>query len=433
MQLSVGGTAQVVADYAARLASALPQYQVRPIRQVAEAEGALLGRIRLLIVSMVLLILVLTALCVLATMAALAMERRKDVGLMKSLGGSISRIVGLFLAEVGVLGAAGGLIGAILRRCLSYWMGQRVFGTAITPRWEVFPVTIALMVVVALAGALAVAPAGQYKACGNFARRIGTWRRSFKSENLRKEFGNVRALDGVSFSVEAGEWIAIMGPSGSGKTTLINILGGLDTPTSGQAIVDGTDVARLDEAGLTRFRAEKIGFIFQQFHLVPYLTALENVMLAQYFHSTTDEKEAQQSLERVGLGDRIEHLPSQLSGGEQQRVAVARALINHPKLILADEPTGNLDEANEEIVLGLLRELTAEGHTILMVTHAAIHRPPRRPPHRSRSRAPGASSVSGAEAGASVKAGMARVYVTLYFVVDCVLQRRNAGSNCKRG
>jgi putative ABC transport system ATP-binding protein len=190
-------------------------------------------------------------------------------------------------------------------------------------------------------------------------------------DNLRKEFGNVRALDGVSFRVDAGEWIAIMGPSGSGKTTLINILGGLDTPTAGQAIVDGTDVARLDEAGLTRFRAEKIGFIFQQFHLVPYLTAVENVMLAQYFHSTTDEKEAQKALERVGLGDRIEHLPTQLSGGEQQRVAVARALINHPKLILADEPTGNLDEANEEIVLSLLRELHSEGHTILMVTHAA--------------------------------------------------------------
>jgi len=190
-------------------------------------------------------------------------------------------------------------------------------------------------------------------------------------ENLRKEYGNVRALDGITLSVEAGEWIAIMGPSGSGKTTLINILGGLDTPTSGKAIVDGTDVARLDEAGLTRFRSEKIGFIFQQFHLVPYLTALENVMLAQYFHSTTDESEARAALERVGLAGRLTHLPAQLSGGEQQRVAVARALINHPKLILADEPTGNLDEANEAIVLRLLRELHAEGHTILMVTHAA--------------------------------------------------------------
>jgi len=188
-------------------------------------------------------------------------------------------------------------------------------------------------------------------------------------EALRKEFGNVRALDGVSFHVDEGDWIAIMGPSGSGKTTLINILGGLDTPTGGQAVVDGTDVARLKEAGLTRYRAEKIGFIFQQFHLVPYLTALENVMLAQYFHSTTDAKEACQALERVGLKDRVTHLPAQLSGGEQQRVAVARALINHPKLVLADEPTGNLDEANQETVIQLLRELHDEGHTILMVTH----------------------------------------------------------------
>jgi putative ABC transport system ATP-binding protein len=188
-------------------------------------------------------------------------------------------------------------------------------------------------------------------------------------EALRKEFGNVRALDGVSFHVDEGDWIAIMGPSGSGKTTLINILGGLDTPTGGQAVVDGTDVARLNEAGLTRYRAEKIGFIFQQFHLVPYLTALENVMLAQYFHSTTDVKEARQALERVGLKDRVTHLPAQLSGGEQQRVAVARALINHPKLVLADEPTGNLDEANQETVIQLLRELHDEGHTILMVTH----------------------------------------------------------------
>jgi putative ABC transport system ATP-binding protein len=190
-------------------------------------------------------------------------------------------------------------------------------------------------------------------------------------ENLRKEFGKVRALDGVSFEIQEGEWIAIMGPSGSGKTTLINILGGLDTPTSGRALVDGVDVGRLDEGGLTRFRAEKIGFVFQQFHLVSYLTALENVMLAQYFHSTTDESEARQALDRVGLGDRIEHLPAQLSGGEQQRVAVARALINHPKLVLADEPTGNLDEANEKIVLDLLRDLHADGRTILMVTHAA--------------------------------------------------------------
>ena len=188
-------------------------------------------------------------------------------------------------------------------------------------------------------------------------------------ESLTKQYGALRAVDALSFSIEPGEWVALMGPSGSGKTTLINILGGLDALTSGRVIVDGTDLAKLSESQLVRYRAEKIGFVFQQFHLVPYLTALENVMLAQYFHSVTDEKQAEEALRRVGLGDRLTHLPAQLSGGEQQRVAIARALINQPKLILADEPTGNLDEANEAIVLQLFRELHGAGHTILMVTH----------------------------------------------------------------
>ena len=189
-------------------------------------------------------------------------------------------------------------------------------------------------------------------------------------EHLEKRFGEVRALDRISFDVESGEWIAIMGPSGSGKTTLINILGGLDHPTSGRVVVDGMEIGNLGERELTRYRADKIGFVFQQFHLVPYLTAVENVMLAQYFHSITDEDEAAESLRRVGLGDRLDHVPAQLSGGEQQRVAIARALINHPKLILADEPTGNLDEVNEAIILDLLRELHSSGHTILVVTHS---------------------------------------------------------------
>jgi putative ABC transport system ATP-binding protein len=188
-------------------------------------------------------------------------------------------------------------------------------------------------------------------------------------QGLSKQFGEVRALDHVSFQVAAGEWIAMMGPSGSGKTTLINILGGLDRPSDGHAYVDGKDVASLGVRELTRFRAEDVGFVFQQFHLVPYLSALENVMLAQYLHSTADEPEARVALERVGLADRLDHRPSELSGGEQQRVAVARALINQPKIILADEPTGNLDDLNEHIVLNLFRELHQEGHTILMVTH----------------------------------------------------------------
>ncbi len=189
-------------------------------------------------------------------------------------------------------------------------------------------------------------------------------------EQLEKRFDAVRALYHVSFEIEAGEWIAIMGPSGSGKTTLINILGGLDHPTAGRVVVDRMEIGQLSERELTRYRSEKIGFVFQQFHLVPYLTALENVMLAQYFHSITDEDEAAEALRRVGLGDRLEHLPAQLSGGEQQRVAIARALINHPKLILADEPTGNLDEDNETTILNLLRELHTAGHTILVVTHS---------------------------------------------------------------
>ena len=187
---------------------------------------------------------------------------------------------------------------------------------------------------------------------------------------LRKEYGpGVVALDGVSFHVGAGEWVAVMGPSGSGKTTLLNILGCLDSPTSGTVTIAGTDLSRLSHSERTRFRAERVGFIFQQFHLIPYLTALENVLLAQYFHSMIDEGQALRALERVGLAARLAHLPSELSGGEQQRVAIARALINQPSLLLADEPTGNLDAENEEIVMGLFRRLHAEGHTIIMVTH----------------------------------------------------------------
>jgi putative ABC transport system ATP-binding protein len=184
--------------------------------------------------------------------------------------------------------------------------------------------------------------------------------------------GAIRALDNFSLDVEPGEWIAIMGPSGSGKSTLVNLIGCLDRPSSGEIWLDGENVANLSASELNRVRAEKIGFVFQQFHLIPYLTAIENVMLAQYFHSMTDEQEALEALERVGLKERAHHVPSQLSGGEQQRVCIARALINDPKIVLADEPTGNLDAVNEEIVLRLLRELHQQGRTILMVTHDPV-------------------------------------------------------------
>jgi putative ABC transport system ATP-binding protein len=179
----------------------------------------------------------------------------------------------------------------------------------------------------------------------------------------------VRAVDDIHFAAEAGEWIAIMGPSGSGKTTLLNLIGCLDQATHGQLLIGGTDTSKLSRKELVRFRAETVGFVFQQFHLVPHLTAIENVMLAQFFHSMTDETEAMAALEHVGLADRAKHLPSQLSGGEQQRVAIARALVNDPKIILADEPTGNLDAENQRIVFDLLGRLHDQGRTIVMVTH----------------------------------------------------------------
>ena len=183
--------------------------------------------------------------------------------------------------------------------------------------------------------------------------------------------GKVRALEKINLKVEKGDWTAIMGPSGSGKTTLMNIIGCMDKATDGEVILDGISLTDADNQKLTEIRREKIGMIFQQFHLIPYLTAIENVMVAQYYHSMPAKEEAMAALKRVGLEDRATHLPSQLSGGEQQRVCIARALINYPVLILADEPTGNLDEANQNLVMKIFRELHEEGHTIITVTHSA--------------------------------------------------------------
>jgi putative ABC transport system ATP-binding protein len=188
-------------------------------------------------------------------------------------------------------------------------------------------------------------------------------------QDISKAYGTLKALYDINLSVMQGEWLAIMGPSGSGKTTMMNIIGCMDKPSTGAVFLDGVNISRESDRNLTTIRRDKIGLIFQQFHLVNYLTALENVMVAQYYHSLPDEKEAMEALERVGLAGRAKHLPSQLSGGEQQRVCIARALINYPKLILADEPTGNLDEANEAIVIDIFRKLHAEGSTIIVVTH----------------------------------------------------------------
>ena len=188
-------------------------------------------------------------------------------------------------------------------------------------------------------------------------------------KNVSKIYGPLKALDGVNLTVENGEWLAIMGPSGSGKSTMMNIIGCMDKPSLGEVILDEVDIAKESDKKLTEIRRDKIGLIFQQFHLINYLTAVENVMVSQYYHSMPDEKEAMEALERVGLADRAKHLPSQLSGGEQQRVCIARALINHPEIVLADEPTGNLDEANENIVIDIFKQLHRQGTTLIVVAH----------------------------------------------------------------
>lgn len=191
-----------------------------------------------------------------------------------------------------------------------------------------------------------------------------------ETNGLSRTYGDICALKPLDLVVAEGEWLSVMGHSGSGKSTLLNLIGGLDRPSEGSLLVGGAELLTLSEDGLARFRREYVGIIFQQHHLVPYLTAIENVMLAQYFHSVPDEAEARSALERVGLGHRLKNRPGELSGGEQQRVCIARAIINSPKLLLGDEPTGNLDHKSTIMVMELLKELRAEERfTVIMVTH----------------------------------------------------------------
>jgi putative ABC transport system ATP-binding protein len=185
---------------------------------------------------------------------------------------------------------------------------------------------------------------------------------------------DVPVLKDINLSIESGEYVAIMGASGSGKSTLMNIMGCLDRPTSGQYILDGRDLTTLDDDELADIRNQYIGFVFQQFNLLPRLTALENVMLPMIYANVSRlqrVKSATEALEQIGLGDRLTNRPSQLSGGQQQRVAIARALVNHPALVLADEPTGALDSKTSQDIMNLLTELNQQGTTIAIVTHDA--------------------------------------------------------------
>ncbi len=190
--------------------------------------------------------------------------------------------------------------------------------------------------------------------------------------DVRKTYGSLAALDGVTLRVDPGDLVAIAGPSGSGKTTLLQLLGALDRPSSGEIRFEGTDLASRRDAELAALRRDTLGFVFQQFNLIPTLNARQNVEVA-LAHASRGARErrrrADELLERVGLAARASHLPSQLSGGEQQRVAIARALANRPRVLLADEPTGNLDTATGADVMGLLRSLWREGLTVVLITH----------------------------------------------------------------
>ncbi len=321
-----------------------------------------------------LVVLVLTLVGVGTTISSIVSQRRNEIGLRKALGAS-SRAIGTeFYIESSLYGLIGGLIGTAIGYGLASWLCVAVFERSIVFNWWLALISVLFSALVAIVASIppsTAPPASTPPSCfaKNKERETSCY---LNSTTSRRSTATLRAVDDLNLTVPEGEWLAIVGSSGSGKTTLMNMIGCMDTPSKGSVKLEGRKLEDLNATQLADVRKNLIGLVFQKFYLVPHLTAVENVMVAQYYHSVVDEKQAMEALEKVGLKDRAHHLPGQLSGGEQQRVCVARALINDPKLILADEPTGNLDEKNEKIVLDLFRKLHEQGTTIIVVTHDAL-------------------------------------------------------------
>jgi putative ABC transport system permease protein len=305
IEVAASGSAEEVDAALNRLDQTLPNAEVRPVRQIVEGEARVLNKTRATLLAAAVLI-VLTAALAGPQLIGWVFDRRRDFAIMKALGASEKLVNGFFAAEAAMLGLVGALIGYVIGIGVAAWIGRVNFHAPVVPRLSVLPWIVAGSVLVALISA--VVPIGLLRRVQpaiilreSEMIQLKNVIKAYPAKEDEKNGGQIRALDKVSLSVAAGEWVAMMGPSGSGKSTMVNLIGALDRPTSGEIWLDGENVANFSPAELNRVRAEKIGFVFQQFHLIPFLTALENVMLAQYFHSMTDQKEALGALERVGL------------------------------------------------------------------------------------------------------------------------------------
>ena len=335
--------------------------KAQTVTKITSSDTRIIAMLQTLFWIVSLVVLVLTFVGVGTTISSIVSQRRNEIGLRKALGAS-SRAIGIeFYVESAIYGLIGGLIGTAIGYLLARVLCVSVFERA-HRRHRIHP---------------AGSPRNPYRPRHRFEGGIimsseHTLNTLLELDHISKIYGDLRAVDDLTLTVPQGEWLAIVGSSGSGKTTLMNMIGCMDTPSKGSVMLEGRKLEDLNAKQLADVRKNMIGLVFQKFYLVPHLTAVENVMVAQYYHSVVNEQQALEALERVGLKERAHHLPGQLSGGEQQRVCIARALINCPKLILADEPTGNLDEKNEKIVLDLFRQLHEQGTTIIVVTHDAL-------------------------------------------------------------